>query len=736
MPVQLVILHLRENHMLLFFWLVLFAIVGKAFGMSLGIPYLFLDPEYMNHVSFWSFFVVGLSMAGFSASFHITAYILDGPRFNFIGWMNRPFTRFCLNNSAIVFIFIIFYSVQVIRFQMDNEVSAGRIFVYLMGFYSGFVGMTILFFLYFRFTNKDIFKYMVCKLDEKLKENVGVTRAQAIRKLKAARTGQMPTEHFFDFDFKFKKVPDYKGFYDRQATMQVFDQNHLNLISVELIIFVILLVLGWFSEIQVFQIPAAASAILLITILIMFSGAFTYWFREWAFALFVILILLVNLGVQYGVIKKDFKAFGLDYESSLAPYNNAELDSLSSPYFIDQDREQTIGVLEKWRAQFPQDHKPKMVLLCASGGGQRSMLWTLNSLQHVDSVLEGSLMKHTRLITGASGGLIGAAFYRELFLRSVEDSLIEPTEKKYLNHVGQDNLNPIIFSLLVNDIFLGFQKFVYKDFKYTKDRGYAFEQQLNKNTSGYLDKTLYSYRGPELNAEIPMLIMSPTVINDGRKLYISPLDVSYMCRSNYISTFFRIKGIEFRDLYEKQRADSLRFLSGLRMSATFPYVTPNVTLPSSPPMEIMDAGLTDNFGVNDATRFLFLFSDWIRENTSGVIFLIIRDSQKNQPVNEYLGRSLFHKFSSPIQGFYRNFESIQDINNDTDIEISIDWMEDKVSWVQLEYNSANNSTLKERASLNWRLTKKEKESILHNIHSERNQDQLNKLKKLLIDDNE
>jgi hypothetical protein len=78
-----------------------------------------------------------------------------------------------------------------------------------------------------------------------------------------------------------------------------------------------------------------------------------------------------------------------------------------------------------------------------------------------------------------------------------------------------------------------------------------------------------------------------------------------------------------------QDADSLRFLSALRMNATFPYITPNVSLPSTPAMEIMDAGLSDNFGVSDAVRFLYVFRQWIGENTSGVILLSIRDTPRS-----------------------------------------------------------------------------------------------------------
>ena len=53
-------------------------------------------------------------------------------------------------------------------------------------------------------------------------------------------------------------------------------------------------------------------------------------------------------------------------------------------------------------------------------------------------------------------------------------------------------------------------------------------------------------------------------------------------------------GIDFQTLFEDQSGRELRFLSALRMSATFPYITPNTTLPTDPPIHIMDAGISDN----------------------------------------------------------------------------------------------------------------------------------------------
>ena len=82
-------------------------------------------------------------------------------------------------------------------------------------------------------------------------------------------------------------------------------------------------------------------------------------------------------------------------------------------------------------------------------------------------------------------------------------------------------------------------------------------------------------------------------------------------------TEFKFSGVDFMRLLEDQGSRNLRFLSALRMSATFPYVTPNTTLPTDPPILIMDAGISDNFGLSDAIRFLFPCGLHIPHNPGG-----------------------------------------------------------------------------------------------------------------------
>jgi hypothetical protein len=744
-PVQLLLNNLKRNQVLLLCWIILFSMITGTFGKYLGIPYLFLDPEYLNRVNFRSFFIMGAVIAGFSTAFHITCYINDGHRFSFIGTLSKPFTKFIINNSFIPVLFLILYLLEVIQFQRNNEYSTGAdLFWSVAGILVGYIAMSLAFFLYFRLTNKDIFKYVVCKIDEKIKQKVKVTRASAMKKLSIARKRQERVDYYLDSDFRFHKVEE-SHFYDKSTILQVFDQNQFNLVIIEILIFALVLVLGIFKDSPVFQLPAAASFVIFLTIFVMLAGAFEYWFGNWSSTAALCLFLLLNYLVGEEFFTKPYQAFGLNYKKEPIPYNIETLRSLNDSSHIRADRDNSLVMLRNWRLKF--DEKPKMVLLCVSGGGKRAALWALNCLQTADSLSSGKLMNQTTVITGASGGLIGASYFRELKLRELMGERVQPYAPIHRDKISTDNLNPLIFSLLANDLFVGFTQFVYADNSYQKDRAYTFEQQLNQITEGYMDKPIKDYREPEDKGLIPMVILTPTVINDGRKLFIASRPVSFMNYDvlnykNYSAS--KLAGMDFQRAFESLGAPELRFLSALRMSATFPYITPNTTLPTDPPIQIMDAGISDNFGLTDAFRFFYAFGDWISENTSGVIFVSVRDSPKMAHISPKTGQTIMDDLTQPISDVYNNFENFQDINSDLLISQASGWYSGPIDRIDLQYQvesyvpilrkmdsiRQNNA----RASLSWRLTTREKEGIVDAINSEANQEQLKRLLELLSND--
>lgn len=739
-PVQLFLNNIRRNIVLVLCWIILFAMITGNFGKYLGIPYLFLDPEYLNSVDFRSFMIMGVLTAGFSMAFHITCYISDGHRFSFVGTLPRPFRKFVINNSLLPLLFLATYLYEVIAFQINNEnTSAGELVLHILGFATGYILMTFIFSFYFRFTNKDIFKYMVCKIDEKIKQSVQVTRASALKKLDIARKKQVRVDNYLDSRLRVHKVED-TSFYDKTTILQVFDQNHFNLIIIEIFIFTFVLILGIFKDSSAFQLPAAASFMIFLTIFVMMFGAFSYWFGEWSATMGLVVFLGVNYLVGEDYFTKKYEAFGLDYQEAPVPYTIKSLESQVDSADMEQDRQATLVQLNNWRAKFPA--KPKMIFLCVSGGGKRAALWTLNALQYCDSVTQGKLMKNSVLITGASGGLIGASYFRELKLRKLQGEAVDPYASIHRRKISTDNLNPLIFSLLANDLFVGFTKFQYAGIDYERDRAFTFEDQLNKITFGYLDKPITDYSPFEKQGLIPLVILTPTVVNDGRKIYIASRPVSFMnydIERNYGGS--KISGLDFMRFFHDHGAPQLRFLSALRMSATFPYITPNTSLPTEPRIQIMDAGISDNFGLSDAVRFLYAFKDWVGENTSGVIFVSIRDSPKLKDITPATGSTIVDDITQPISSVYNNFENFQDIASDLLIGEAHSWLRAPIYRVDIQYQAENYVSILQkmdsirqnnaRASLSWRLTTREKEGIVNNIDSEKNQQQIKKLIELL-----
>ncbi|MFN0048592.1 MAG: patatin-like phospholipase family protein [Cytophagales bacterium] len=747
LPIQLFLLTLKRNRLILLLWILLFAIITGNFGNTYGIPYLILDPEYMNTVGFRSLFILGFSFGIFIMAFNITVYILESYRFQFLMMKENPFPRFCLNNSFLPFIFITVFSINFFTFQHEQGRQEYLIIAReLVGFFVGLI-LTLIFTMgYFKLTGYRIFKNFTQNLNNKLSHQK-ITRVSVMNKIRMVKRKRYHVDYYLDFPFTINKVEAFQ-LYDRALITKVIDRNHLNALFLQIAGFAIILLLGYFRDNPYFQIPAGASLLILISTIIMFMGFFSFWMKGWTMYAVVALLFILNYAIQWRIINPDYQVFGLNYNTKYAKYTYENIADFANKTNYENDFNGLINVLETWRRKFSAQKKPKMIMICTSGGGQRAAIWALRSMQAADSVLDGRLMDHSMCITGASGGQVGASYFRELYLRKTQGEKLNINDRKYIENMAKDILNPVVFSLVVNDIFVRFETFNDGKYNYVKDRGYAFEKQLNVNTEGILNKKVIDYQPFEANSTIPLMLLTPTIVNDGRKLYVSPLPISFMNAAEIQNTNLlesKVNGIEFMRFFKEQDAANLGFLSALRMSATFPYITPNVNLPSSPAMEIMDAGLTDNFGVIDAVRFTYIFRDWIKKNTSGVVFLCIRDSPKLIPIAKKKSNSLFDKIFNPVGSLYANWDWIQDHNDEYFLEYANAFLDNKMEVLELQYSPMPKGyadgkvsqkeveeyivkTWFQRAALNWHLTKKEKESLIETIFTPQNRAVLEKLK--------
>jgi len=742
-PFQLLFLHLKTNHLLLIFWAIFYGIVSRTVALKYGIPYLFLDPEYMGRVDFWSYIILGFSCGGFIMAFNISSYIINAFRFPFLATLSRPFVKYAMNNTIIPVVFVLFYIYNIYMFQTESEfLDASEVLIDIAGFILGIILNVFISLGYFLSTNKDIFKMFgmdvgkqPAKKDNPVSAAKGIFHRQIEWGSPDGRTREWHVETYLGTSLQLRLARGSQH-YDNEMLMQVFKQNHMNAAFFEVLVILSLLVFGLFRETDLFAIPAGASVFLLCSMLLMLSSALYSWLRGWVTTLFIFMLLLVNFFSKYDLLNYRNKAYGMDYDTIPAQYDYEHMQPpLIGSKQYEADVSHTLDILNNWRQKNSvnsnQRHqKPKLVMINASGGGIRSFLWTLYSMQYADSVLGGQLLEHTMFITGSSGGMIGAAYLRELQLREKLGIIPSIYNKKYATNASRDLLNPVALTIAVNDLFLRLQTFKDGENEYIKDRGYAFERQLNINTDYMLNKRLRDYKAAEDESLIPMLILTPSISNDGRRMFISPQPMSYLINQQPSSNFRSDpmpEGIEFSRFFEAQNAGNLQFTTALRMSATFPYIMPTVTLPSEPIVEVIDAGLRDNFGVKTSIKLMHTFKDWINTNTSGIVLIQIRDSHKKFPIEKNPLRTILQSFISPVGSVYENLFHVQDYNHDALYEYTSTWFEGQVDVIDLQMRNEG----KAKISLSWHLTTREKRRVMESIMLPENQEAIQKLRELL-----
>lgn len=735
-PVQLFSLHIRSNHLLLSLWIVLILFVSGNIGQKLGFRYLFLDPEYLGNVNFWSFFFLGFTFGGFTMTWHLTTYLLTAHHFPFLASLSRPFTKFCINNSVIPFGFLIFYIISLIHFEHHYEdIPYNAITLNCLGVLAGAFLLIIFNLLYFYFTNKDIFSFV--KVGKKL------LPPNLIGQIAPGRRGidldfikmdenRWLVSTYFTERMEIRKVRSV-AHYDARLLMNIFKQNHLNALIIQILSMILLMLLGQLIEYKDFRIPAAASIFIFGSVILAILGALIYWFDQWWVTLFIILLALINFITSFEFLHFNNRAYGMDYSVPHAKYSYEKLEKLVLSDTMNIDKANTIKILENWKRKVKRPgSKPKLVLLCVSGGGLRAATWTVQTLQTADSLTNGKLLDHSVLITGASGGMFGAAYLRELYLRKQLGDTVDLYAQKHIDNVSKDLLNSVAFTLVSNDLFLPWATFKSGDFRYQKDRGYMFEKQLNENTEHMLDKSIADYKEPESKGLIPMMYITPAIVNDVRRLIISPNGVSFMmvpAVSRAHMNAVEVDAVDFGWLFKNQDAYNLRFLTALRMNATYPYVLPNVHLPSSPGIEVLDAGFRDNYGTVSAVRFIHVFKDWILENTSGVLMIQISSSEKIEKTYASNTQGIISSLFNPL-GIAGQLVVLQEFEHDNAIALTYDLLgKGNFEFVRFMYHPGDDA--KVRAAISFHLTKGEKENVLEAIKDSDNQENLRRVVKAL-----
>lgn len=706
-PVQLVFLHFRKYQVLLLFWVILFSTVNGDFMHAFGADSLFLAPEYLDNVSPVSASFVGISIGIFIMSWNITTFILHSRQFRFLATTTQPFLKYCLNNSVIPLVFLVFYLVSAIRYNLNRELMPGfEVFALVGGFVAGLVLLLAISLLYFFGADRTIMKRMAPIMSNPIKflSTYGKHRnggeEKSLVKVDWYMAGPIHPR-------KTRNVSHYSsGFIEN-----VFKQHHVAAVFSIFIAFIFLLIIGFLLDLPVFQLPAGASIALFFSILIAVSGAFSLFLQSWSIPAVVLIYLLLNTLYTNNIIDTRNKAYGIVYTKiERAPYNREALLALCTPQQMEADKQNMIRILNAWKAR-QRAEKPVMYLVNVSGGGNRSATFTMNVLQRLDSITNGQLMHQTFLISGASGGMLGATYFRELYRRSMTDSAINLHDHRYVDDISKDLLNATFSSFVARDLVSPTQRFKVNGQAYVKDRAYALEQRLGENTRGYLNKTLGDYRIEESEARIPLMMFNSVITRDGKKMVASTQPVSFMMVPDMDTALIRQSdpdAVDFCALLKHHDPQGLRILTAMRMNATFPYVLPNVWLPTTPVIDVMDAGLRDNFGQETTLRFIRHFRDWINENTAGVVMISIRDRQTGGWEHPYVATDISELLTKPVLLIQHNWHKLQDYYQNDQLSYAQTIVPGKLQKISFQYVPRQQDN---GAALNFHLTRREKQDI-------------------------
>ncbi len=723
-PFALPFSHIRRNPIAVFLWLLLILLISGNFGAKYGIRTIFYDPEYMGNTTGASFFVLGIAFSVFITAINTYTFSRILKRYPFLLVLRNPFYTYCKNNFILPTLLIGIFCGNLYSFQINEQLASPKTAIYyIICFILGFIGFLFFVFAYFIPFSSYFSKAIKPFLNETEREESELIQQNVADEI-----------HYFYLQ-KIFNVRRGRTILHIHPTLQLklSRRNKISTTLFEFIIIILFVLLSITIESEYFIPPAGVSILILLTLIFMVYSTLSTWFGGWTYAIiFVISFIIYQVNNYKPMAFKNF-ALGLDYNSLNAPeYSNERINqfAIDSLFYGDKTTLQNqIAILNNWKKN-TNKKKPKLVLIATSGGGSRASLWTYHVFQNLYKEIPNELPANVHLITGASGGLVGASYFRQLLIQKEEEHLNNYYihDQSHFNNLSKDLLNKLTHTASTRDLFIRTKKVKQGHNIYIKDRGFAWEEQLNANTNNLLDRNLGYYSSYERSGLVPLIVFTPTIVNDGRKLIISSQSMRFI-QSSHPYTNFKTGNnyVDFQSYFEGVSPQSLYFPTAIRTSATFPVVMPMISIPSTPEIRLADAGVRDNYGITFCLDYIYSLQDWINNNTSGVIIIQIRDTRKVLDKFNYDQLNLFQKLMLPFSLMTRNFTKTQDLDQDALLKMSSQAFKFPLDVVTFNLRE----TTEDQIALSWHLSNQEKELIKRRTDSESNLYSLKRLKELL-----
>lgn len=260
-------------------------------------------------------------------------------------------------------------------------------------------------------------------------------------------------------------------------------------------------------------------------------------------------------------------------------------------------------------AERPHAMDRPIIVVAANGGGIQSAAWTAQVLAGLTESFAPEnrqrLLESIRLISGVSGGSVGAMF----FVNEIRapDSGESMQFRDIVEEAEESGLEEVVWGLTYPDLGHAFAPWLRHDF--LRDRGYALEELWIRTARNHhsppLEAGFLEWNRGIMDGWRPATIFNATFVESGERLQISTSPVR--------DTKHAVGRQEFFDLFK----GDIRIATAARLSATFPYISPaarptsdsNLALTPGADdryaaMHVVDGGYFDNSGLCALTEWL------------------------------------------------------------------------------------------------------------------------------------
>lgn len=352
--------------------------------------------------------------------------------------------------------------------------------------------------------------------------------------------------------------------------------------------------------------------------------------------------------------------------------------------------------------------RDKAILVAAAGGGIQAAGWTAKVLEGL-SAESAEFQRNVRLISSVSGGSVGAMFYLTQY-----DAVRPPGTAAPLTPFGgatSSYIEPIAWGLMHPDLR---RTLIPWSFRNYVDRGWALERALAKKSQ--LGGVRLSSLVEAIPHGAPALLVNATQVTAGSPMVFSTTTFEHTARSGPLIQLL------IRPFYEFLGRHEVELATAVRLSATFPYVSPAARAWHDGQRlagdHVVDGGYYDNFGMASLMGWLEQAIEGREQkpNPQKMKVLVLQIvSFPLDPAGHPGARSWVYQLAAPLMALFNAREEGQQQRNASQFRLMLErWKDDpriELASVTFRYR-ANTPGCAKDPPLSWHLMEGEKKCLV------------------------